>query len=127
MAGEAGFFLMKSPIPYNPKKIRMAQTILHKASERFDVRSERGESRFSFSFGDLYREDRLGFGALRVLNDDIVFPSQGFGSHPHDNMEIISIVQEGELTHQDSLQNEGVARTNRLQIISAGTGIFHSE
>jgi len=105
----------------------MAQTILHKASDRFDVRSERGESRFSFSFGDLYREDRLGFGALRVLNDDIIFPSQGFGSHPHDNMEIISIVQEGELTHQDSLGNEGVARSNRLQIISAGTGIFHSE
>lgn len=105
----------------------MSQTILHKASDRFDVRSERGESRFSFSFGDLYREDRLGFGALRVLNDDIIFPSQGFGSHPHDNMEIISIVQEGELTHQDSGGNEGVARSNRLQIISAGTGIFHSE
>lgn len=105
----------------------MAQTILHKASDRFDVRSERGESRFSFSFGDLYREDRLGFGTLRVINDDIIFPSQGFGSHPHDNMEIISIVQEGELTHQDSGGNEGVARSNRLQIISAGTGIFHSE
>jgi len=105
----------------------MAQTVLHKASDRFDVKSNHGESYFSFSFGDLYREDRLGFGALRVLNDDIVFPGQGFGSHPHDNMEIISIVQEGELTHEDSLHNEGVARKNRLQIISAGSGIFHSE
>lgn len=103
------------------------RTVLHKAADRFDVRSDRGESRFSFSFGDQYREDRLGFGVLRVINDDVVFPSQGFGSHPHDNMEIISIVQEGELTHRDSLQNEGVAQNNRLQIISAGTGIFHSE
>jgi quercetin 2,3-dioxygenase len=105
----------------------MAQTILHKASERFDIRSDRGQSYFSFSFGDRYREDRLGFGALRVINDDIIFPGQGFGSHPHDNMEIISIVQEGELTHRDSLGSEGVADPHRLQIISAGSGIFHSE
>jgi quercetin 2,3-dioxygenase len=105
----------------------MAHTILHKASDRFEIISDRGRSYFSFSFGDRYREDRLGFGALRVINDDVIFPGEGFGSHPHDNMEIISIVQEGALTHKDSAGNEGKATPNRLQVISAGTGIFHSE
>jgi redox-sensitive bicupin YhaK (pirin superfamily) len=105
----------------------MAHTILHKASDRFEIISDRGSSYFSFSFGDKYREDRLGFGALRVINDDVIFPGEGFGSHPHDNMEIISIVQEGALTHKDSAGNEGQATPDRLQIISAGTGIFHSE
>ncbi|MDR3715996.1 MAG: pirin family protein [Puia sp.] len=105
----------------------MTVTILHKAGDRFHVRNERADSYFSFSFGDLYREDRLGFGALRVLNDDVVSPGAGFGSHPHDNMEIITIMVNGEITHSDSLGNEGIARPGRLQIISAGSGIFHSE
>jgi redox-sensitive bicupin YhaK (pirin superfamily) len=105
----------------------MAHTIQHKASDRFEIISDRGSSWFSFSFGDRYREDRLGFGALRVINDDVIFPGEGFGSHPHDNMEIISIVQEGALTHKDSAGNEGKATPSSLQIISAGAGIFHSE
>src|ERR1700694_2002297 len=105
----------------------MAETIIHKAGDRFHVQNDRSDSYFSFSFGDLYREDRMGFGVLRVLNDDIVFPGTGFGSHPHDNMEIITIMVNGEITHHDSLANEGAARPGRLQIISAGTGISHRE
>ena len=105
----------------------MAEIILHKSADRFHIQSERSDSFFTFSFGNLYREDRLGFGALRVLNDDIITPGAGFGSHPHDNMEIITIMVSGEIRHEDSLGNKGVALPGRLQIISAGTGIFHSE
>jgi redox-sensitive bicupin YhaK (pirin superfamily) len=105
----------------------MVKTILHKASDRFEVRSDRGSSYFSFSFGDRYREDRLGFGALRVINDDTIPPGMGFGSHPHDNMEIISIVLEGEVTHRDNLGTESISTPRRLQVISAGTGLYHSE
>jgi redox-sensitive bicupin YhaK (pirin superfamily) len=105
----------------------MVKTILHKASDRFEVRSDRGSSYFSFSFGDRYREDRLGFGALRVINDDTIPPGMGFGSHPHDNMEIVSIVLEGEVTHRDNLGTESISTPRRLQVISAGTGLYHSE
>jgi len=84
-------------------------------------------SRHSFSFGNYYNPKRTGFGLLMVFNDDIVEPSKGFGTHFHDNFEIISIVLEGALEHKDSMDNHGVINANEVQRISAGAGISHSE
>ena len=81
----------------------------------------------TFSFASYYNPDRMHFGALRVLNDDIVQAGMGFGTHPHDNMEIITIVLEGELEHRDSMGNGSVIRPGEVQVMSAGTGIQHSE
>jgi len=81
----------------------------------------------SFSFAGYYDPERVHFGALRVLNDDIVAPSEGFGKHPHDNMEIITIPLKGELRHEDSLGNNSVITTGEIQVMSAGSGVFHSE
>lgn len=84
-------------------------------------------SRHTFSFANYYNPDRVNFGALRVLNDDIVKPGMGFGTHPHDNMEIISIPISGSLAHKDSAGHEREIKTGEVQIMSAGTGIYHSE
>jgi redox-sensitive bicupin YhaK (pirin superfamily) len=81
----------------------------------------------SFSFANYYNPDRMHFGALRVLNDDIIDAGMGFGTHPHDNMEIITIVLGGELEHRDSMGNGSVIRPGEVQVMSAGTGIRHSE
>jgi quercetin 2,3-dioxygenase len=81
----------------------------------------------SFSFANYYNPERIHFGALRVLNDDIIAAGMGFGTHPHDNMEIITIVLEGELEHRDSMGNGSVIRPGEVQVMSAGTGIRHSE
>jgi len=81
----------------------------------------------TFSFASYYNPDRMHFGALRVLNDDIIDAGMGFGTHPHDNMEIITIVLEGELEHRDSMGNGSVIRPGEVQVMSAGTGIQHSE
>ncbi len=85
------------------------------------------KSRHTFSFANYYNPERMNFGLLRVLNDDIVAPSKGFGTHPHDNMEIISIPLSGSLRHQDSMGNEHIISTGEVQIMSAGSGITHSE
>jgi redox-sensitive bicupin YhaK (pirin superfamily) len=84
-------------------------------------------SRHTFSFANYYNPDRVHFGALRVLNDDIVKPGMGFGTHPHDNMEIISIPISGSLAHKDNTGNEKEIKTGEVQIMSAGSGIQHSE
>ena len=84
-------------------------------------------SRHTFSFSNYYNPERMGFGLLRVINDDVVLPGMGFGRHPHDNMEIISIPIMGSLKHKDSMGNEHVIRAGEVQIMSAGTGITHSE
>jgi len=84
-------------------------------------------SRFSFSFADYYNPNRLWFGALRVINDDIIDPNSGFGMHQHRDMEIITLVFSGELTHTDSMGNMKTIQAGEVQIMSAGTGIFHSE
>ena len=84
-------------------------------------------SRHTFSFANYYNPDRMGFGKLRVLNDDIVEPSMGFGTHPHDNMEIVSIPISGTLRHEDSMGNQHVIESGEVQIMSAGTGVTHSE
>jgi len=85
------------------------------------------KAKHSFSFANYYDPERVHFGALRVLNDDIVAPSEGFGKHPHDNMEIITIPIKGELRHEDSMGNSSVITAGEIQVMSAGTGVFHSE
>lgn len=81
----------------------------------------------TFSFSSYYNPERVHFGALRVLNDDTVAPGMGFGTHPHDNMEIVSIPLSGDLEHRDSMGNVAVIREGDVQVMSAGTGIRHSE
>jgi hypothetical protein len=84
-------------------------------------------SRFSFSFANYYNPNRMGFGTLRVLNDDVIAPGNGFGMHPHDNMEIITVVTGGILEHKDSAGNGGLLYQGDVQVMSAGSGIAHSE
>jgi quercetin 2,3-dioxygenase len=105
----------------------MTKTILHKADSRGNADHGWLKSRHTFSFANYYNPERIHFGALRVLNDDTVEAGMGFGTHPHDNMEIISIPLEGDLEHKDSMGNISVIRHGDIQVMSAGTGIFHSE
>jgi quercetin 2,3-dioxygenase len=81
----------------------------------------------SFSFANYFDQKRMGFGALRVLNDDSIEGGKGFGTHPHENMEIITIPLEGELAHRDSMNTEAVVKSGDIQVMSAGTGVEHSE
>jgi len=105
----------------------MANTVLHKASSR--GHSDHGwlDSYHTFSFANYYNPDRVHFGALRVLNDDQVNAGMGFDTHPHNNMEIISIPLEGDLEHRDSMGNIAIIRKGDVQVMSAGSGITHSE
>lgn len=103
------------------------KTILHKADTRGNANHGWLESNHTFSFANYYNPERVHFGALRVLNDDHVAPGRGFGKHPHDNMEIISIPISGDLRHEDSMGNETVIKEGDIQAMSAGTGVFHSE
>ena len=105
----------------------MANTVLHKSETRGRANHGWLDARHSFSFAGYYNPERMHFGVLRVLNDDIVAPAMGFGTHPHDNMEIITIPLRGALRHRDSMGNEAVIEQNEVQIMSAGTGIQHSE
>jgi redox-sensitive bicupin YhaK (pirin superfamily) len=105
----------------------MANTVLHKADTRGFADHGWLKSYQSFSFAGYYHPERIHFGALRVLNDDTVLGGGGFGKHPHDNMEIISIPLEGDLEHQDSMGNTAVIKNGDIQAMSAGTGIYHSE
>jgi redox-sensitive bicupin YhaK (pirin superfamily) len=105
----------------------MAHTVLHKAQTRGDADHGWLHSRHTFSFANYYDPERVHFGALRVLNDDRVAPGMGFGTHPHDNMEIVSIPLEGDLEHKDNMGNVTVIKHGDVQVMSAGTGITHSE
>ncbi|HEY0743426.1 MAG TPA: pirin family protein [Chryseosolibacter sp.] len=102
-------------------------TVLHKANTRGHANHGWLDTNHTFSFANYYDPRRMNFGALRVLNDDFVDGGMGFGRHPHDNMEIISIPLEGDLEHKDSMGNIAVIKQNDVQIMSAGTGIYHSE
>ncbi len=103
------------------------KTILHKANTRGHANHGWLDTHHSFSFAGYYDPERMNFGALRVLNDDVVVEGRGFGTHPHDNMEIISIPLSGDLEHKDSMGNTTVIREGDVQVMSAGTGILHSE
>lgn len=105
----------------------MGQYILHKAETRGRARLGWLDSHHTFSFSEYYDPSRMRFGLLRVLNDDVVAGGMGFGTHPHDNMEIISIPLYGDLEHKDSMGNTSVIRQGDVQLMSAGTGIQHSE
>jgi redox-sensitive bicupin YhaK (pirin superfamily) len=102
-------------------------TVLHKANTRGHANHGWLDTNHTFSFAHYYDPTRMHFGVLRVLNDDFVDGGKGFGTHPHDNMEIISIPLYGDLEHKDSTGNTEVIRQNDVQIMSAGTGIYHSE
>ena len=101
--------------------------IFHPASSRGAADHGWLQAKHSFSFANYYDSERVQFGALRVLNDDIIAPGMGFGTHPHDNMEIITIPLEGALEHKDSMDNIGVIETDEIQVMSAGSGVYHSE
>ncbi len=103
------------------------EKILHRADKR--GRGDHGwlSTRYSFSFADWFEPARMGFGALRVLNDDTIAPASGFPMHGHRDMEIITIVTHGTLTHKDSLGNTGTVNAGEVQVMSAGAGIVHSE
>ena len=103
------------------------KSILHKAEIRGNSNYGWLNSYHTFSFGDYFDHGRIHFGTLRVLNDDTVEAGKGFGMHPHENMEIISIPLEGDLEHKDSMGNVSVIRNGDIQVMSAGTGIEHSE
>jgi len=102
-------------------------TVLHKADTRGDANHGWLHSKHTFSFANYYNPERMNFGVLRVLNDDKVSGNMGFGTHPHKDMEIISIPLEGDLKHKDNMGNETIIKSGDIQVMSAGTGVMHSE
>ncbi len=123
----------------NPKQIQgfnhiqntnskiMDNMIIHRADSRGSANHGWLNAKHSFSFANYYNPERMNFGALRVLNDDQIAEGMGFGTHPHDNMEIITIPLHGAIEHKDSMGNSSVIRAGEIQVMSAGTGIQHSE
>jgi quercetin 2,3-dioxygenase len=103
------------------------KTTIHKASSRGGANHGWLHANHSFSFANYHNPERMNFGALRVLNDDVIAPGMGFGMHPHDNMEIITIPLEGALVHKDSIGNSAVVHKGDVQVMSAGSGVQHSE
>lgn len=121
---------LPEPIGFNhlpTENTTTMNTVLHKANSRGHANHGWLDTNHTFSFAHYYDPTRTHFGKLRVLNDDFVDGGMGFGTHPHDNMEIISIPLAGDLEHKDSMGNVAVIRQNDVQIMSAGTGIYHSE
>jgi len=111
----------------NVEKEKNMNQVIHRSDSRGHANHGWLDSHHTFSFANYYNPERMHFGVLRVLNDDRVSQGMGFGTHPHDNMEIISIPLEGDLEHKDSMGNTAVIKNGDIQIMSAGTGITHSE
>ncbi len=111
----------------NNNNYKMKKSVLHKANTRGHANHGWLNTHHSFSFANYYNPERMNFGVLRVLNDDVVASGRGFNTHPHDNMEIISIPLSGDLEHKDSMGNVAVIKEGDVQVMSAGTGIYHSE
>ena len=105
----------------------MMKTIIHRANTRGNADHGWLKSKHSFSFASYQNQERNNFGMLRVLNDDLVQPKMGFGTHPHQNMEIISIPLRGALSHKDSMGNKRAVEVGEVQVMTAGTGLTHSE
>lgn len=103
------------------------KTVFHEAASRGYAQHGWLTTHHSFSFASYYDPKRMGFGVLRVLNDDLIAPASGFGRHPHDNMEIITIPLSGAIKHEDSMGNSAVVTTGEVQVMSAGTGVEHAE
>jgi quercetin 2,3-dioxygenase len=108
-------------------KNNFMKTVLHKANERGHANHGWLDAWHSFSFASYYDPAKIHFGAIRVLNDDTIAGGMGFGTHPHDNMEIITIPMSGQLEHKDSMGNTGIISKGEVQVMSAGRGIQHSE
>ena len=102
-------------------------TVLHKSNTRGTAEHGWLQAKHTFSFASYFNPERISFGVLRVLNDDVIAAGIGFGTHPHDNMEIITIPLEGDLEHKDSMNNTAVIKSGDIQVLSAGSGITHSE
>lgn len=103
------------------------KTILHRSNERGKGDYGWLQTSYSFSFANWYNPEKMGFGTLRVINDDIIAPQSGFGTHGHKNMEIITIVMRGTVSHKDSMGNSYGVHAGEVQVMSAGTGVMHSE
>ena len=112
-------------LPNNESKTM--NSVLHKANTRGHANHGWLQANHSFSFANYYNPERVHFGVLRVLNDDTIAPAMGFPTHPHDNMEIITIPLEGDLEHKDNMGNGTIIKNGDIQVMSAGTGITHSE
>ena len=121
---------LKDQIGFNHipnKEIKTMNSVVHKANTRGHADHGWLKANHSFSFANYYNPERMNFGVIRVLNDDNISPERGFGTHPHDNMEIITIPLYGDLKHQDNMGNGTVIKNGDIQVMSAGTGITHSE
>lgn len=103
------------------------KVLLHKAGERGQAEHGWLSTRYSFSFANWYEPSRMGFGTLRVLNDDTIAPASGFGAHGHRDMEIVTIVMAGAVMHEDSMGNKKQVKAGEVQVMSAGTGVVHAE